>query len=52
MENTWEGNPSFLPDSGFYAMGDIAATTGREDVHADVSVAFAATVRYYASLLG
>ena len=31
--------------------GAIMGPNGREDVHADVAVAFAATVRYYASLL-
>lgn len=31
--------------------GAIMGSNGREDVHADVAVAFAATVRYYASLL-
>ena len=29
----------------------IMGPNGREDVHADVAVAFAATVRYYSSLL-
>lgn len=31
--------------------GAIMGPNGREDVHADVAVAFAATVRYYSSLL-